>query len=387
MLALTVAGVAQLVLGRSQRVGWWQDTTLQVHGYAAIVVGICAAALAAWTVGRSRTSGVNQVEGVGLMPGTAVAARSVSAIWMLAAGAFMTLLVAALGRTAVVQWGVPPWGLVLLTLCLLAAQVGFGAMLGAWLPRWLAPLVAIVVLYGSMIATVFVPEGEHTWGRLYPVIQQTWDLSGVEDFGRLAVTSVWLLAAAALFMTVAGARRPWRPMPRAIVMAVAAAATAAAAAVVVPQVAQGTQFFNPRGAGDPVVCAGPAEAQVCVWQEQSQLLAPMAEAFAQLHRVGAGLDFLPTRLVQDRAQEATERAMGTSAKTAFWIPTSAVPTRWRPGRTCSPRRCRPWALHASGPQAKRWSRAARTSPCSRTCSPSGSCSRSSTPRPSPRCCD
>lgn len=326
LLALALIGIAELITGRSQWVGWWQDTALHVHTFSGIVVGIPAAALAAWTVGRSRASGVNQVEGVGRQPGPAVVARSVVAIWVLATGVFFVVLVAALARTAVVSWGVPPWGLVLMTVCLLAAQVGFGAMLGAWLPRWLAPLVAIVVLYGGAFAPIVVPDGEHTWGRLYPIIQQFWDRSGVEAFDRLAIAAAWLLAAAALCLTVAGARQPWQSVPRRSLAAVTVVAAAAAAGVLVPQVAPGAQFANARGVDDPITCAGPAEARVCVFEEQEQLLAPMADAFAQLHRAGAGLDYLPARLVQAGSQPAVDRAEGAEARTAFWTPTTADPT-------------------------------------------------------------
>lgn len=304
-LGLALAGVAFALTGSPYWVGRWNDTTLFAHIYASIVIGIISGIVSAVMVGRSQSRGVAVLEQTGLRSGPAVLARTVLPIWVLAAGAFLLVLATATVRTVLTsgRGGSPSWGVVVLTLALLALQVGVGALLGAWLPRWAAVVGTGVLLYGALIP-VYLPDAERTWGRLYPVIQQRWDDDVVQHTARMLSAAVWLVAAAGLLVVVAGARhRSTRPRIR-IVAASALLTATAAAGVLVPQVARGQQWMSTAAAMRPLQCAQHDSARICGYSATRKDLATLAVAFADLRRAGTGLDFLPAELVEAGAAVA-----------------------------------------------------------------------------------
>jgi len=303
-LALALAGVAYALTGSPYWVGRWNDTTLFAHIYGSIVIGIISGIVAALIVGRSQSGGVAVLEQTGLRSGPAVAARAVLPVWVLAAAAFLVVLAAATVRTAVATGvGSPSWGVVVLTVALLALQVAVGALLGAWLPRWAAVVGTGVLLYGALIP-VYLPDAERTWGRLYPVIQQRWDDDVVQHAVRMLSAAVWLIAAAGLLLVVAGSRHR-STRPRARTVATAALLTGAAAAgVLMPQVARGQQWMSTAAAMRPLQCAEHDAARVCGYSANREDLAMLAAAFADIRRAGAGLGFLPAELVESGAPVA-----------------------------------------------------------------------------------
>ena len=292
LAALLVWGVAALVDPDAQWVGWWQDTGLKVHIFTALVLGPVAGGLAAWQAGRSQPVGLASLENTSTVPGSWVGARVATSVWCLATAAMLVVGFAAFVRTGTVRWGPPPWGVLLLTLSLLAAQVAFGVALGSWLPRWVATILATTMLYAAA-APPFYFDAEHTWGRLYPTIQQSWGPNGVEDLGRLALVSAWLVTLTLLLLTLAGMRRPLLPPPRTWLVGCVIVTVGTACLVLMSPAQRGAQFFNPRGPADPVTCAGLPTARICVWQEEAQLLPPLLDAFTHLHQAGLGLHFLP----------------------------------------------------------------------------------------------
>ncbi|WP_323095333.1 hypothetical protein [Intrasporangium sp. YIM S08009] len=320
--ALTVIGCLRLASSDVQWVGYWQNTTLKVHTYACIVIGIVAGAVAAWQAGRSQAAGLHPMENTATVNGARIVLRAVAPIWLIATIGFLLVLAAALGRSAVVHAGTPPWGLVVMTAAVLGMQVAAGAALGAWLPRRAAPVVTIVVLYAGAATPVYVEGGERTWGRLYPIVQQLWDPLMREAPTRTLTASAWLMCVAALL--VLGAGRRWagvRPS-RVSVAGAATLAAISAALVLVPQVAPGEQFATVRGAGDPVVCTNGPGPSYCAWADHADTLPAVADAASAFARATAGLAFIPTTL----AEPGVPRALGRPAVevSAFTTP---VPSR------------------------------------------------------------
>lgn len=294
LAALTLLGAVQLTGADAPWVGYWQNTTLKVHLYTNIVLGIGTAAVAAWHVGRSRTPGLRVMEGTSRVAGASIVLRVVVPLWILATTGFVLLLAGAYARSALVHLGVPAWGLVVMTAALLAMQISFGAALGAWLPRRVAPVVTMVLLYGGLAAPVYISDGERTWGRLFPVVQQVWDPGMREAPLRLMTASLWLVSAAALFVVLAGLR--WvgsGRRRRTVVVAALLAAGATAALVLVPQVPRGEQFADSFGPTDPITCTTGPGPSFCAWDADSYLLEPMAQASAEFARATKGLAYLP----------------------------------------------------------------------------------------------
>ena len=320
--ALTVIGCLRLASADAQWVGYWQNTTLKVHTYACIVIGIVSGAIAAWQAGRSRAAGLHPMENTATVDGASIVLRAVAPIWLLATTGFLLVLAAALGRSAVVHAGTPPWGLVVMTVAVLGMQVAAGAALGAWLPRRSAPVVTIVVLYAGGAAPVYVEGGERTWGRLYPIVQQLWDPLMREAPARLLTASAWLMCVAVLLVLVAGRR--WAGVRPSLTSLAAAATLAAVSAgfVLVPQVAPGEQFASVRGAGDPVACTNGSGPTFCVWADHADTLPSVAGAASAFARATDGLTFIPTTL----AEPGVARALGRPAVDvgAFTAP---VPSR------------------------------------------------------------
>ncbi|WP_374970594.1 hypothetical protein [Terrabacter sp. BE26] len=330
-LALALAGVAYALTGSPYWVGQWNDTTLFAHLYGSIVIGIISGIVAALMVGRSQSRGVAVLEQTGLRSGPAVLARAVLPVWVLAAAACLLVLAAATVRTFLASGsgGSPSWGVVVLTLALLALQVGVGALLGAWLPRWAAVVGTGVLLYGALIP-VYLPDAERTWGRLYPVIQQRWDDDVVQHGARMLSAAVWLLAAAGLLVMVAGSRHPSTRPRVGIVAAAALLASAAAAGVLVPQVARGQQWMSTAAAMRPLQCAEHDSARVCGYSATRENLATIAAAFADVRRSGAGLDFLPAELVEAGAPVAPGEP---GAPAAIWDTSRDRTAEWSPDPT------------------------------------------------------
>lgn len=297
-LVLTLGGGVYLSRVDEHWVGYWQDSVIATHQWGSIVGGISAAIIAALQAGRSRSRGVQSLERSGLRGAAAVVFRAVAPIWLYGVLAYLVMTVVAVARTAMVRPGPLPWGLVLLTIALLAFQVSVGALLGAWLPRWAAAVATLAVLYGGAFAPVFIDDGERTWGRLYPIVQQYWRDEAIEQFGRLAAAAVWLFAAAVVLTLLSGFRSPGvRPGFRGVTFA-AAVAGVAAAMVVVPQVADGHEWVTRPEDARPVRCVGSTEHQVCGRTVSDADLSAIAVAFDRLHRAGGRLDFLPGRLVE-----------------------------------------------------------------------------------------
>lgn len=305
MTLLTLIGAFQLGVSDVQWAGYWQDMTLAVHKYTSIVIGTIAGAVASWQVSRSRTTGLYLMENTGRVDGARIVARSVGAIWVLALSAFVILLAVASLRSVTVYVGSPAWGLVVMTLALLGMQVALGAAIGSRLPRGVAPVVTMVVLYAGGVAPVYVTDGEQSWGRLYPILQQYWDTQLRENVPRLLVASLWLVAVSVLLLLVAGRR--WaavRPSGRSLAVSASVAAVTAAL-VLVPQ----EQFTDLRGAGEPVACTtGPGPAY-CAWADHADTLPPMAEASAVFARATEGLAFTPKTV----AAPGVSRALGRPA--------------------------------------------------------------------------
>ncbi|MEW1953227.1 hypothetical protein [Terrabacter sp. NPDC080008] len=326
-LALALAGSVSALTGSPHWVGRWNDTTLFAHIYGSIVIGIISGIVAALIVGRSAARGVATLERTGLRTGLAVVTRAVLPVWLLAAAAFLLVLAVAAVRTATTAGsGSPAWGVVVLTLALLALQVAVGAFLGAWLPRWVAVVGTGVLLYGALVP-VYLPDAERTWGRLYPVIQQRWDDDVVQHAPRMLSAAAWLVAAAGLLLVIAGCRhRATRPGAGTLATA-ALLAGVTAAGVLVPQVARGQQWMSTAAAVRPLHCAGPATTRVCGYSASPEDLATLAAAFADLRRAGAALDFLPAELVEYGAAiapgepGAPAESWDTSRhRTAAWSP-------------------------------------------------------------------
>lgn len=298
LLAMAVVGAVYLARADERWVGVWTDSVLTTHRWGSIVLGIAAAILAAMQVARSRSRGVWQLEHSGLRGATAVVARAVVPVWLYAVLAYLALTVVAVVRTATVRSGSVPWSLVVLTVAMLALQVSVGALLGAWLPRWAAAVATLAVLYGGAVAPIFIRDGERTWGRLYPIIQQSWQDEAVEHVGRILSAAGWLAAAAVLLVVLAGLRAPGARPPVRGVAAAAVVAGATAAIVLVPQVAAGHQWATWRDDALPVRCAGSGGHPVCGRTVSDADLRVLATAFDALHRAGGDLDFLPRRLVE-----------------------------------------------------------------------------------------
>jgi hypothetical protein len=305
-----------------QWAGYWQNTTLKVHTYACIVIGVVAGALAAWQAGRSRAAGLDPMENTATVGGARIVLRAVAPIWAIATTGFLLVLASALGRSAVVHAGTPPWGLVVMTVAVLGMQVAAGAALGAWLPRRAAPVVTIVVLYAGAAAPVYVEGGERTWGRLYPIVQQLWDPLMREVPSRTLAASVWLTCVAVVLVLVAGRRWTGVRPSRVLLAGAALIAALSASFVVVPQVAPGEQFATVRGPGDAIACTNGPGPSYCAWADHADTLPAVADAGRAFARATDGLAFIPTTL----AEPGVARALGRPAVevSAFTTP---VPSR------------------------------------------------------------
>ncbi|GAB3060274.1 hypothetical protein GCM10027053_23070 [Intrasporangium mesophilum] len=280
--------------------GWWQRTTVQIHTVTLMILGTAALAASAWVVAVARGRGLLGSQAAVPTSGARVVARLVGPVWVGAVAGFAVLLTVASIRSASVSPGAPTWSLVALTVAFLGLQVSFGALAGVWLPKFIAPAVALVALMGLTGAQLYVEDGERTWGRLLPVLQQPfWDPTSRAADGRILAATAWLFVASGLLLAAAGLRRPLTPIRWTRLIGLAAAGGVLAMLVLVPRVPEGQAAFADQiGPRDEITCEAVDRGRVCVRSREQDLLPTFRAAYARLHDVAGGLDTMPHSLVE-----------------------------------------------------------------------------------------
>lgn len=287
-------------------VGWWQRTAVVIHVAAAIVLGAISSAIAAWTVATARTRGFQPWEATAARSSLAITVRRLTPLWVTAIGTYLVLQTVAYIRTALSSPGTPTWPVVIMTIALITVAVAYGALVGSFVNRVVAGILAPLTLYLAMAAPVYVNGGEEGFGRLLPVIQQPgWDPWLQASVPRILAATLWLTCASLTLLVAASSRPPNLRLPSPANVAIVIAAFAAGALCLAPRVPDGHAFVDLKVATpDNHQCRPVGQGQVCVWNSEQDLLDVYATAYTKLSRAGNGLVGMPEAIVEAGLDQA-----------------------------------------------------------------------------------
>ncbi len=281
--------------------GWWQRTTVQIHTATLMLLGTATLAASAWLVAVARARGLLGRQAAVPRTGPAILVRLVAPVWIASASCCLALLLVASIRSSSQSNGLPSWPLVALTVAFLLVQSAFGAVCGMWLPRFVAPVVAVVFFMVFTSTQWYVTGAEVTWGRLLPILQQPfWDPTLQASTPRILLSTFWLVAFAALLFVIAGLKRPLTPVKSTRALALLMVSAFSLLLVLVTVVPPGSAAFAdqmpPR---EDVMCEAAGGGQVCVRGRERDLLPTFRASYQRLESAIGTLDAMPRALKEE----------------------------------------------------------------------------------------
>jgi hypothetical protein len=278
----------------------WHDI-VQVVVDAHMFAGPLGAGFAVWAVGRSRRRGTDsQEESLPGPSGTSALITTIAvALWLVAAHFALFLYLAIPGwRSA--TWGGPDYPSLFASALAIVACVAIGSLISRFGRSVILAPVTMVALFALMIY-VSDMDADPKSARLLPV--EFFDNPGFSveyrmPTGDVLWFSAWLAAAACVIGGIGLLLRS-RSIPRLVTVAIATVVAATSASQVIA-VDDGPGAYETIEA-DPV-CEMTSGIDVCVHPAFSVLLDDVVASVNRILPQFAGLDGLPTRIVQQEQQ-------------------------------------------------------------------------------------
>jgi hypothetical protein len=280
----------------------WPDVmrvAVEAHMYA----GPLGAAFAVWAVGRSRRRGMDsQEESLPGPSGTSALITTIAvSLWMVAAHVALFLYLAVPAwRSA--TWGGPDYPSLFASAIAIVACVAIGSLISKFGRSVILAPVTMVALFALMVY-VSDMDADPKSARLLPV--EFFDSPGFSIDYRMQLTdvlwfSLWLAAVTGVIGGIALLLRS-RSIPRLATVAVATVLAATSATQVIAE-DDGQGRYETIDA-DPV-CETTSGIEVCVHPAYSVLLDDIVGSVNRILPQFAGLDGVPTRIVQQEQRLA-----------------------------------------------------------------------------------